>query len=159
MGLDELTGLPGWMELRDAMQAVFTHRTGVGVGLLRVNIDGLAQISSEHGESSADDVLLGLVKLLRRMMLGRDGLLFRASDVAVLLPAASRDEALELAGEIGKATGAVRLPNGGSMTVSIGVGHATIRAGHDPAALLDIADSALRTAKHRGSNQVAIEAR
>lgn len=159
MGLDQLTGLPGWTELRDAMQAVFATRAGVGVGLLRVNIDRLGQVNNEVGEQAGDQVLLDLVSLIRRTTLGRDAVLFRASDIAILLPAASANEALRIASETTDSAEGIQLPNGTPLSVSIGVGHLTVRGGSDPAGLLDLADSALRTAKHHGPKQISIETR
>jgi diguanylate cyclase (GGDEF)-like protein len=139
------------------MQAVFVARTGVGVGLLRINIDGLDRVNDEGGESAGDGVLLELAKFLRRTTFGHEAVLFRASDIAVLLPAASKDDALDLAAEIVESASAIELPDGGSLSLSIGVGHLTVRAGGDPVALLDIADSALRTAKHRGARQIVVQ--
>ena len=121
-----------------------------------IDIDGLKQINDTHGHQAGDEAIVATAELLRGVL--------RASDVtariggdefAVLLPAASREEAAAVARAL---LAAARTAPGapGGLALSIGIAD-IVAAPTDPAGLSARADRSMYQAKRAGGNGYAID--
>ena len=153
---DPLTGAYNRRQMEFVLgEAIERHqRNNTPASVLMIDIDHFKRINDEHGHDSGDQVLKGLVKLIKNRSRkldrlfrigGEEFLLFLADTPA---PAAVK-QAESLRGRISESTLLKQRP----VTVSIGVAeyHRDLKALED---WIKIADNALYKAKESGRNRV-----
>jgi diguanylate cyclase (GGDEF)-like protein len=154
---DPLTGV-------DNRRALFTHLRGLlGMplpaqphALLLVDLDHFKRVNDSHGHPAGDAVLVAVARKLQDT-LGERGTLARlgGEEFAIVLSAAGRDAALDLAEELRDAVAAAVVPGivaPGQVTASIGV--ALFEGGRSLDDWMRAVDRALYAAKARGRNCV-----
>jgi len=142
------------MDSRLAEAIHIARRSGRPVSALVIDIDHFKRINDERGHEAGDDVLKGLVALVKERSRQID-LLFRmgGEEFVLLLPATGEAEAATLAEELRVSIAAAPLLDGRPVTVSIGVGE--LRADDTRESWIKRADDALYAAKESGRNRVA----
>jgi diguanylate cyclase len=135
---------------------------GPGFALLLVDVDHFKQFNDTHGHPIGDRALIGLVQTLREMTRANDLVArYGGEEFALVLPSAPLKPALAKATNICKtqADRLYTLETGDKVQFTVSMGVAAWRAEDTAATLLARADAALYTAKKRGRNRVAKEAR
>ena len=160
---DELTGLlnrRGFnLQLEQTWQRALDRRETVA--LLLLDADLFKQYNDVHGHLEGDECLRAIAGAITTAVDAGNGIAarFGGEEFAVILPAASRKQALALAETIRQAAVGCRLANpsapNGVQTVSVGVASLIPLPTQQPADLINRADAALYTAKMQGRNQVA----
>lgn len=137
--------------LLDALQA--SRRGGGPATILIIDIDHFKRINDERGHEAGDEVLKGLVALLRQRS-RRIDLLFRmgGEEFLLLLPATAEGQAASLAEELRGSIAAAPLLEGRTVTVSVGVGE--LDPDDTVHSWIKRADDALYAAKNAGRNRV-----
>ncbi|MBL8474897.1 MAG: EAL domain-containing protein [Methyloversatilis sp.] len=155
--VDPLTGLPNRAQLRDSvLRGLAAPRSGGGLALMIINIDGFTQINDAQGHAFGDSVLKVVAERLAQQSKSVGGA-FRldADEFAVLIddvPAAPMIDALADRLERELAQPMVLPGNEVSVTVSIGIARAPEHA-ETFDALLQNAGTALHKAKSRGTGR------
>jgi diguanylate cyclase (GGDEF)-like protein len=141
------------MDSRLAEAIPVARRSGRPVSVLMIDIDHFKRINDERGHEAGDEVLKGLVALVKDRSRQID-LMFRmgGEEFVLLLPATGEAEAARLAEELRASIAAAPLLYAGPVTVSIGV--AELRASDDRESWIKRADDALYAAKNAGRNRV-----
>ncbi|MCV2393194.1 GGDEF domain-containing protein [Actinotalea sp. M2MS4P-6] len=162
---DPLTGLATRRELEAAAaQAAAPHPRRLrdapprGTALLIVDLDSFKALNDTYGHLVGDAALVHVGSLLRACS-PRTATVARlgGDELAVLLPDASRDDAVRVAEEMLRAVLATPMLQGAdevSLSVSIGAGHLAAGAAAGLTALYAEADAALYRAKLGGRSQV-----
>ena len=152
-----LLTLPAWTE--HATRTLADTRKPVTV--LFCDLDHFKHVNDTHGHLVGDEVLTAVATCLRTELRHPDGLgRFGGEEFVVLLTDLDATAATALAHRLLTAVAALPLPCGIHITMSIGLTHHTpTRQPHPdtPTALTQLltsADTALRTAKQNGRNQV-----
>ncbi len=142
------------MDARLAESIAVARRGGRPVSALLIDIDHFKRINDERGHEAGDEVLKGLVRLVKERSRQID-LMFRmgGEEFVLLLPATAEPEAARLAEELRASIAAAPLLAGRAVTVSIGV--AELREEDDRESWIKRADDALYAAKNSGRNRVA----
>lgn len=128
-----------------------------------LDLDHFKRVNDDVGHLAGDAVLAAVALMLRSSVRKQDVVgRFGGEEFVVLLPAADRDVAFEVAHRVRAATASLSVPARDTegvqreldgLTVSIGVA-TTDRYGYDLADLLVAADAALLEAKAGGRNSV-----
>jgi diguanylate cyclase (GGDEF)-like protein len=142
------------MDSRLAEAIHVARRSGRPVSALMIDIDHFKRINDERGHEAGDDVLKGLVSLVKDRSRQID-LMFRmgGEEFVLLLPATGEAQAATLADELRATIAAAPLVDGRPVTVSIGVSE--LRGDDSPESWIKRADEALYAAKNGGRNRVA----
>jgi diguanylate cyclase (GGDEF)-like protein len=142
------------MDSRLAESIAVARRGGRPVSLLMIDIDHFKRVNDEWGHEAGDDVLKGLVLLVKERSRQID-LMFRmgGEEFVLLLRATAEPEAARLAEELRASIAATPLLGSQAVTVSIGV--AELRPDDDRESWVKRADEALYVAKNGGRNRVA----
>jgi diguanylate cyclase (GGDEF)-like protein len=153
---DPLTGAFNRRHL-DACLAVAVQRrgrTGEPASLLLLDVDHFKSINDTFGHAAGDEVLTGIVKLLRQRLRPLDGV-FRVGgeEFAVLLADAGYRDALAVAEALRQLVAQSALLAGHRVSVSVGVSE--YNPGLSFQGWLADADAAVYRAKHDGRNRVA----
>lgn len=119
--------------------------------VIMVDVDHFKQVNDSYGHQVGDDVLRGVGAALADNV-RHDDVVYRygGEEFCVLLPGANPGEAQAVADRVVQAMRAILLPDGGHITVSVGVAEG--RAG-DVAETLETADRALYAAKAGGRDR------
>ena len=159
--VDALTGLLNRRYFNQALAAAIADAMSHGepLCLIMANIDHFKQVNDRHGHLAGDRVLQALAGAMADAIRADDLLSrFGGEEFAVILPSTSMDQTILCAERLRAAAEAspVACGNGGSIHVTLSLGVAMFwnreRADH----LVQAADMALREAKRRGRNQVAV---
>ncbi len=151
---DGLTGL--WTkrhfisETLTAMQAA--RRYGEPLSLIMVDVDHFKKVNDTHGHVAGDNVLKGVAEILKKK--ARGGAVFRygGEEMAVLLPKAPLEAAVQAAERLRQAIEAHKIAG---IKISASFGVADWDPGlAEPPAFVDKADKALYQAKEAGRNRV-----
>jgi diguanylate cyclase (GGDEF)-like protein len=151
---DGLTGL--WTkrhflsESTTALEAA--RRYGEPLSLIMVDVDHFKKVNDTHGHVAGDAVLKGVAELLRKKVRGGSAFRYGGEEMAVLLPKATLEGAVQVAERLRKAIEAHRIA-GIKVTASFGVADFDTSLA-EPAAFVDKADKALYQAKEGGRNRV-----
>ncbi len=126
------------------------------LGVMLMDIDHFKSINDTHGHQCGDHVLTALGGLLNQHFDG-DGLAARygGEEFAVLLPEASAEALQQRATELRQAITEL-LPDGLTVSASIGLCHSPAHPENNLESLLHLADQALYTAKAEGRNRVCL---
>jgi diguanylate cyclase (GGDEF)-like protein len=153
---DTLTDLPDRETLNSALAEALEHEESTALGVL--DIDHFLEVNTEFGHTAGDRVLQVLAGILKEEAPGGA---FRISgdEFAIVLPGLSLEQAfLRLEGlraHVQAAAGQFELPDGRTITITIGVAQYP-RDARSVRGLLQAADAALQAAKEGGRNQVAL---
>jgi len=147
---DELTGLPNRRRWQDDLdrELARARRSGNGLCVAMVDLDGFKAFNDEHGHQAGDSVLRTTAEAWSEVLRATDMLArYGGDEFLLLLPDCPVDEALTVISRLRTATPA-------ELTCSIGL---TASAGEDaPERVLSRADAALYDAKRQGRNGVVV---
>jgi len=151
---DGLTGL--WTKRHFLTQAKTlmegAGRYGEPLSLIMVDVDHFKKVNDTHGHVTGDKVLKGVAEILKKKVRGGSAYRYGGEEMAVLLPKADLDGAVQVAERLRAAIEAHKIA-GVKVTASFGV--AQFEAGlTDPPAFVEKADQALYKAKEGGRNRV-----
>jgi diguanylate cyclase (GGDEF)-like protein len=162
---DALTGLYSRWYVIEKIESEINRslRNGLPMSLLMLDIDHFKRVNDTFGHSAGDQVLQLVGKLLKEScrvydVPGRYG----GEEFCVLLPNIDMQNTPTVAERIRARLASTEITVGGAtlgVTASIGIAGldaSDVRAFISPAALIDRADRALYTAKHRGRNRCEI---
>ncbi|WP_299027877.1 diguanylate cyclase [uncultured Thermanaerothrix sp.] len=158
---DALTGLYTRRHFFEVARLEFerSRRYQRPIAVILLDIDNLKPINDTYGHPVGDTVLQKVaqvcLRLLRQMdVVGRYG----GDEFIVLLPEASREQALQIAERLRGAVEAIPLStNGNIVSISISQGVAASEKEYTSLEqLVEYADRALNQAKQRGKNQVVV---
>ncbi len=143
---------------RDLLLAVsFADRNGIPVSVVMIDIDDFKKINDDFGHGAGDEVLLSVASRIR-FVVGGKGRAYRygGEEFVLLLPNLSAEEAFVAAERLRREVEGLALPPLGR-PVTISAGMASCLPCANPASLVELADTALYEAKHRGKNCVMRE--
>lgn len=159
--VDELTGVSNRRQFDETLAAEWRRlrRSGESVAIFMLDIDHFKLLNDMHGHQMGDERLRTVARTVAGCILRSSDLVARygGEEFAVLLPAISLQEALEVAETMRVAVEALRMEAPGPtgiVTISVGVGFLDRVTESEPASLMSTADEALYQAKHRGRNRV-----
>jgi diguanylate cyclase (GGDEF)-like protein len=141
------------MSLAEAIER--KHRTGAPVSILVIDIDHFKKVNDDFGHHVGDQVLKGLVALVRGRSRKLDRL-FRmgGEEFLLLLPDTRASAAMKQAESLRRLVSEARLLDQRPVTVSIGV--AEYWAEQSKEAWMQAADEGLYAAKNAGRNTVVL---
>lgn len=151
---DGLTGL--WTKRHFLTQAKTlmeaAGRYGDALSLIMVDVDHFKKVNDTHGHVTGDKVLKGVAEILRKKVRGGSAYRYGGEEMALLLPKAELEGAVQVAERLRAAIEAHKIA-GVKVTASFGV--AQFDPGlADPSAFVERADQALYQAKEGGRNRV-----
>jgi diguanylate cyclase (GGDEF)-like protein len=154
---DALTGLPN-RRYFDEFCALLARRRRAedAVGVLMIDVDRFKSINDARGHVVGDQVLRAVAEAIAGAVREDDvPARYGGEEFAVLLRNPAPGVALEVGERVRAAVGRLDLQRLGIRRVSVSVGVAVASAPNQPIAdLIDQADKALYSAKHRGRNRV-----
>lgn len=163
--VDPLTGLVTRRVLDEAASSALSGASSdEGTSLILLDVDHFKTINDEHGHPTGDLVLVELAELITRTTRREDVVCRLGGDeVAVLLPACSRDVAQDRAEHLLAEVRAHAFPTHAdhgereplSVSITIGLAHAPTDA-LDLRSLYAAADAALYAAKRAGRGRVGV---
>ncbi len=158
---DDLTQIHNFRYFREALEAEIkrVQRYDAPLSLLMIDIDHFKDYNDRNGHLAGDEVLKELARILKEKTRTTDVVArYGGEEFAVVLLETELDEAVTIAQRIRSAVEAAEFTNQerqplGNLTVSLGVAEfggplTSYRS------LINAADQALYTAKHRGRNRV-----
>lgn len=162
---DGLTGLYNrrHLDARLREEIIRAKRHRHTLGCLFIDADHFKRINDEHGHAAGDLVLIVLAKRIRDQLRGSDlAARYGGEEITVLLPQTTPHNACLLAERIRQriADQPIELSDGKPIAVSVSIGVAAIKPGHDEdvehlaGTLLEEADRRVYAAKEAGRNQV-----
>jgi diguanylate cyclase (GGDEF)-like protein len=158
---DALTGLPNRRYFDEFCGLLSRRRrSDDAVGVLMIDIDRFKWINDLHGHAVGDHVLRAVAETIASAV--REGDVparYGGEEFAVLLRNPAPGVALEVGERVRAAVGRLDLRRLDIARVSVSVGVAVASRANQPiSTLIDEADRALYTAKHRGRNRVVAAA-
>jgi diguanylate cyclase (GGDEF)-like protein len=150
--IDELTGLANRRSWDDSLGQALAgaRRSGRPLAVLLCDVDRFKQVNDTHGHIAGDSVLKQTAALIAGRVRGGDLVARLGGDeFAVLCPDTGLEEAVALGQALVDRAGAVRLPDGSPISVSVGAAalEETDRTIDD---LVGRADAAMYAAKRHG---------
>jgi diguanylate cyclase (GGDEF)-like protein len=161
--IDPLTGVANRRTFDAALDAQWhlAARSGAALSIGMVDIDGFKSFQDANGHQAGDECLAAVARALAALVPRQTDLVARygGEEFAVVLPTTDAAGAFHVAERLRRGVeelGIPRTPEGGSLTVSVGVATAAPPdAEGDPRALVARADRAMYRAKQQGKNRVA----
>ncbi|WP_295808442.1 diguanylate cyclase [uncultured Nitratireductor sp.] len=162
---DSLSGLLNRRAFAEEAEALIRScaRQAKSLAVLMLDIDHFKSINDRFGHAAGDQVISIAAARISACLRGND-IIGRVGgeEFAILLPACSREQALEVAERMRNAfsQSAIALESRGSLTVTVSVGLAWSNNGiADLNALMEEADEALYRAKNLGRNRAEMHLR
>jgi len=160
--LDGLTGIANRRSLDEYFAQEWSRavRQQTPLALLMIDIDHFKQFNDLYGHPAGDRCLQAVAGALReRVQRAQDCVArFGGEEFALVLPDTDRKGAMHIAEQLRLTIQALAIPHraaaDGHVTVSIGCAVVLPSNAEDPATLLQMADSALYSAKLAGRNRV-----
>ncbi len=158
--LDGLTGVANRRRFDAALDSEWrrARRHGQPLSLLLIDVDHFKSFNDEYGHLAGDDALRRIAATLQATLTRADDLVarFGGEEFAVLLPAASHEDALRCSRHLLNAVSELALPHArspiGRLSISLGGATALTDAGGEARALVEAADQSLYRAKREGRN-------
>ncbi len=153
--VDELTGAKNRRRFREDLELLFAQaaRMETPLSLIMLDIDHFKQFNDDFGHPAGDEILRGVGAILRTAIRGHDvAARYGGEEFVVLLPAATRDEALEVAARLRRAIKVQPWAHRG-VTASVGVATSD-KSTPCSAALVEQADRALYHSKRNGRDRI-----
>ena len=154
---DALTGLPNQRAVQDTIKRMVAQasRTISPLAALLVDLDHFKEINDLYGHDRGDEVLAAVGAAFKNIVRDSDFIgRYGGEEFLLLLPATSREGAIQVAEAVRHAIGAITLPGiDRAITASVGVAVLPDDAG-DSVTLFRSADRALYAAKQNGRNRV-----
>lgn len=155
---DTVTGLPNRALLADRLEqhVARARRTGGGFALLMFDLDGFKEVNDLYGHPAGDRVLAIVGERARRCVRASDTVgRLGGDEFMAILPDATREGALAVAGKIVEALAQPYALERGQAALSASIGVGMFPGdGNDAEALQRTADAALYSAKREGKNRV-----
>ena len=157
---DPLTSLPNREHfLRRLAESRRESLQGTGVGVVFIDLDNFKSVNDSFGHEAGDELLVAVARRLRGAVRPSD-LVARFGGDEFLVLAEDLDEARDAAQLAWRLASALHAPfavAGRAVTVTASFGAVFSRDSDEPDEdLVRKADAAMYTAKHRGSNRVAV---
>lgn len=155
---DPLTGVANRREFLARLKSELSRarRSGEPLAVLGLDLDRFKAVNDHHGHPAGDALLLAVTGACQRVLrdmdcLGRMG----GEEFAVLLPAASPEQAEAVAERVRRAVAEATVSDGGAQVgVTASIGAASAReAGYELSELLRLADARLYAAKRLGGDR------
>jgi diguanylate cyclase (GGDEF)-like protein len=148
---DPLTGLANrrrW-DTGLATTCAAARRQGDAVAVVLLDVDHFKRVNDRHGHAGGDAALRAVAGLLTALVRGEDLVARLGGDeLAVLMPGADLDRAVELAEQLRTGAAVLQPPGFAPGELSLSLGVASARGpGAEPAALMSQADEQLYRAK------------
>lgn len=156
---DSLTGLLKHADIKEqvAIEQERALRTGRPVSAVMLDIDHFKKVNDSYGHGVGDNVIRALANLLKQRLRRVDSLgRYGGEEFLAVLPECSGDQALQVLDEIRQQFSRISFSSEvGDFSVSLSAGVASC-AELEAAALIELADKALYSAKRSGRNQVCL---
>lgn len=134
----------------------YFERNQVPAALILLDIDHFKRVNDEFGHGKGDEVLVGLVEILRTRLRAVDGIYrIGGEEFAVVIYPADVDPVIEVAESLRRLVEQSRLLTDSPITISLGI--SICGTGDDAQIWVERADKALYRAKNGGRNQVCLE--
>jgi diguanylate cyclase (GGDEF)-like protein len=150
--VDELTGLPGPIQLDEQLRILLAEqrRYGHGFSVMLVDVDGLGLINDAYGRESGDRLLTAVAGVIRRQVRGVDQA-FRlpGSEFCVLCPHQDAASLVSMAERMASLVEGSQAAEGPRVAVAIGIA-ACPDDGEEAELLLETAQQATYAAKAAG---------
>ena len=159
--LDPLTGLLNRNGLRRRLQRAFLRRrdSGVGVGVLLIDMDRFGVVNETLGQAAGDDLLRSVADRIRTVTRASDGVARLSGDqFTVHVDSSSGEEALSaMARNLRRALGAPHVIDGREVVATVSIGVVLAQPDVDSVdTLLHQAAQAVRAAKKHGGNRFVV---
>jgi len=157
---DGLTGVANRRNFDARMERIWKRaaRNGYAVSLAMVDIDRFKAFNDGLGHRSGDECLTAVARCLKGALHRPDDFVARygGEEFVIVLDNKTVEDAREMCEQLRMAVEAldIRHPEGGAITISIGVATAIPGEGVGPSGLIEIADANLYAAKRDGRNRV-----
>jgi len=161
--VDGLTAIANRRKFDEYLQTVWrrSQQDGTPVGMILMDVDSFKKYNDSLGHESGDQALIQVAEAIRSSLYRAKDLAARygGEEFAVILPETTLQDAKVIAERIRQAVHALGVPHPASdaaevVTISLGIGEWHPTAFCEPAALINLADRGLYTAKSAGRNQV-----
>ena len=159
---DPLTGIANRRGFDAELERLWNRvqSSDMRLSILMIDIDHFKRFNDNFGHALGDTCLTVVATCLDKILtpLGCFVARYGGEEFAVLLPATTLEQAIEIGETLRRSVTDIRLPNADQplrVTVSIGLANYEESKASSGKALLVIADEALFDAKSRGRNQVA----
>jgi diguanylate cyclase (GGDEF)-like protein len=155
---DELTGLANTRAFHSILEREIerARRFDGPLGLVMVDLDNFKRVNDEYGHQQGDEVLVSVAGVLRDFSRDIDApARYGGEELAVVLPQTDAEGAWRLAERMREAVEALRVGEGGALSITASFGVAAIpESAADKEGLVAAADAALYRAKRGGKNRV-----
>ncbi len=158
--VDALTGLANRRTFDATLLDEWSRgkRAQTSLAAIMIDVDNFKRYNDRFGHPRGDEVLRLVGAAIASSVQRREDCAARygGEEFVALLPGANLDAAREIAEHIRAAIEALAIPapEGGSLTVSVGVAAIVPAAAVSPDRLIELADAALYAAKRNGRNRV-----
>ena len=159
--LDSLTGLPNRREFDEALRREFkrAQRQRGALALAVLDLDHFKKFNERFGPAAGDAALRWFAQLLAERFKRDTDLVARlgGEEFVALLPGFGLPETQALLEQLRDDWRAMSFPDGGSLTVSVGLAaYGPAHSYLSPQALMQAADEALYIAKHAGRDRLSL---
>ena len=157
---DSLTELLNRRELVTRISGVLaqTPRTGIHVGVLFIDLDGLKSVNDTYGHAVGDEVIVTVARRIRDRVRGNDVLArFGGDEFVLVLPAIHTvDDVLRICVELHRSVEQPMVIGELAIVMTMSVGVVVVSPGEDPDTALREADAALYRAKREGRARTVV---
>ena len=157
---DSLTELLNRRELVTRISGVLgrTPRTGINVGVLFIDLDGLKPVNDTYGHAIGDAVIVNVARRIHDQVRSNDVLArFGGDEFVLVLPAIHDSEDAErIAASLHEVVERPMLLEGHEISMTLSIGVTVARPGEDPDVAMRQADAALYRAKREGRARTVV---
>jgi diguanylate cyclase (GGDEF)-like protein len=153
---DSLTGMYNRRHFMQLLSKEFERalRHDAPLAFIMIDIDHFKRVNDELGHQAGDIILCHVADLLQRGLRAGDVVgRYGGEEFAMLLPQTNLEGAVTAAERYRKLIESTKAPNGGQVTISLGVSWNGIQGIRSVDDLMRTADAALYEAKHQGRNR------